>query len=214
MQYALVALLALGCSGFIGERGLSQCVGFEARAISLDEPVDHLDQAVRDLPMFAASPARGTLAYEDGLSTGVSLRVEPVGAVLRTARNPVLEFDEARCEEVFTTYQVELFTDDGVLEFLGEASLVVEVAEDAAAVSVAVPYSANLGDAAATLAEWQDTFLDEHPDLLPESLVPVAYQLDLDLSDRAATGTVSLVMTHDPAPSVPRTVTEWVVGNF
>ncbi len=216
MRHVLVGGVLMGCSGFIGSRGLVlECPGTEAAPIGLDQTVASLDLAVRDLPMFAVSPARSTLEYGDGTSTGVSLRIEPERALLRAAQNPVLgDIEVARCEEVLTTYRVELFSDDGAFDWSGGGELVVEVPEDAASVTLAVPYAANLGDATAAIEPRIEAFLEAHPDLDPDSLVPVAYQLDLDVSDRAPQGTLALVLTHDPVPSAPRPVTEWVVGTF
>ncbi|MEO0605976.1 MAG: hypothetical protein AAF211_31395, partial [Myxococcota bacterium] len=97
MRVALVGLM--GCSGFVGDPGVFECPLVPESLLAFDEPVPSLELAVRDFALFAASPARATLNYDQGGSTGLSFRFEPLEALVRPATNPVVTPpQEARCE--------------------------------------------------------------------------------------------------------------------
>jgi len=217
MGIGFVALWAGGCAGWVGDSGVFECPDLPPTSIGFDEIVPGFDLSVQNLPMFAASPARGQLQYTSGGSTGLSLRIEPLGAMVRNARSPVLApVSVRRCEEVVTSFRVAMFTDDGAFEWQTDGEIVVEDPDDTAVLSLSAPYAANLG--AADAAESVRALLEAHPDLAPESVEPVVYRLAVDLTDRAPTGSLSLVLTHDPVPADDgaafTTVTELVLGTY
>ncbi|MEN0060898.1 MAG: hypothetical protein AAGA48_02050 [Myxococcota bacterium] len=222
MKLPILVTLVSGCSGWVGDIGFLECPEVPLGDVMLDETLPTLQRSVRDLPVFAASPLRTRIAYADGRTTGVSVRVEPLSATVQTRSADELAFAEGgeSCHEVVTQYRIEAFTDDGAFSWSNTNLVSLVSEEDAEQLLVSVPFHANLGDHILEVNDWTKAFLEAHPEVAPESVKPLVYELALDLSEPILSGSLTLITTHDPVSQerdgriLVSTSTEWSVATF
>lgn len=214
-----VLVLAMSCSGWIGDEGF--CPDFPPEELPIERVIPRFGVAPEAQPVFEVSPLQTALAYADESgSTGLVMTLTPTEAELRAVPGVVYEGrfspDEIPdfCRRVATSFTFEVGTDDGTLSFVGKGEAANWM--PATQLTASVPFEANRGDLGERYDAWAAAFVDRYR-VAPQSVQPVAYRVDLDVDSRVPSGRIAVVVTHDPVRDEvrgTRTSTDWVIGTF